>query len=113
MGVESRTCLQEEAVVLNTDSSIYKELALYYNSIKDSVDTISVIGKNTEKKEYLINTEEFVGKFIDEDRVTTYYEALKGETRETYQTQHKFIECVSSLCPVSYTHLTLPTNDLV
>ena len=101
MGVESRTCLQEEAVVLNTDSSIYKELALYYNSIKDSVDTISVIGKNTEKKEYLINTEEFVGKFIDEDRVTTYYEALKGETRETYQTRHKFIECVSSLCLVT------------
>jgi len=72
MGVESHTCLQEEKVILQTDSTVYKQLSLYY-------------------------------KFITDERIFDYYEALKGRTKETYQSRQKFCECVSSMCLVSGT----------
>ena len=104
MGVESHACLQQEEIVLDTTSNIYTDLALYYNSITESIDTrTNESGANREKEEYLINTENFVGKFVDNDRVATYYNALNGVTNETYTSRQEYFECVSSLCLVSST----------
>ena len=99
MGVESKTSLQEEDIILDTNSDCYKDLALYYNSITESIDTSSNFEDG--KIEHLINTEEFVGMFVDNDRVTRYYEALNGVTNETFTSRQKFFDCVSSLCLVS------------
>ena len=49
MGVESHTCLQIAKVVLQTDSTIYKQLSLYYNSITESIDTRVVHGDDTDQ----------------------------------------------------------------
>ena len=103
MGVESHTCLQEDSVILQTDSNFYKELSLYYNSVTESIDTQSVHSKDTDKYEYFINTEEFVGRFFTDRRILEYYEALKGRTKETYQSREKYCECVSSMCLVTGT----------
>ena len=103
MGVERHTCLQEANVVLQIDSTIYKQLLLYYNSITESIDKRVVHADDTDQYEYFINTEEFVGKFIIDNRISEYYEALKGRTKETYQSRQKYCECVSSMCLVSRT----------
>ena len=51
MGVESHTCLQEETVVLQTDSTIYKQLSLYYNYITKSIDAQTIHEDDTDKYE--------------------------------------------------------------
>ena len=86
MGVESHTCLQQEEIVLDTTSNIYTDLALYYNSITESIDTrTNESGANREKEQYLINTENFVGKFVDNDRVATYYHTKKGSLYSIFE----------------------------
>ena len=100
IGVESHTCLQEEKVVIQTDYIIYKQLSLYYNSITESIDTRTIHEDDTDKYEYFINTNNFVGKFITDERISDYYEVLKGRTKETYQSRQKVCECVSSICLV-------------
>ena len=97
MGVESHTCLQEETVVFQTDSTIYRQLSLFYNSITESINTQTIHENDTDKYEYFINTEDFVGKFITDERISDYYVALKGRTKEAYLSQQKFCECVSSM----------------
>jgi len=37
-----------------------------------------------DKYKNLINTEEFIGKFMTDDSITKYYEALNGITKEVY-----------------------------
>ena len=101
IGVESVTSLQEEDIILDTHSNDYKDLALYYNSITESIDTSSNLEDG--KIEHLINTEEFVGMFVDNDRVSKYYEAINGITNETFTSRQKFFDCVASLCLVSGT----------
>ena len=39
--------------------------------------------------------------FVDNDRVTKYYEALNGVMNETVTSRQTFFECVLSLCLVS------------
>ena len=70
IGVESTTSLQEEDIIFDTNSNDHKDLALYYNSITESIDTSSNLKDG--KIEHLINTEEFVGMSVDNDRVTKY-----------------------------------------
>ena len=101
IGVVSCTQLQEEAIVLNPKSNIYQELTSFYNSIKESIDTRTIQNDINHKEEFLINTEEYVGKIIDDSRVQEYYLALQGITNETYKSRNKFIEAVSSLCQVT------------
>ena len=40
--VESHTCLQEEDLVLNTKSQIYKNLTKYYSSVTKAIDTKTI-----------------------------------------------------------------------
>ena len=54
MVLESMTSLQEEDIILDTHSDCYKNLALYYNSITESIDTSSNFEDS--KIEHLINT---------------------------------------------------------
>ena len=81
MGVESHTCLKEENVVLETDSTIYKQLPLCYNSITKSIDTRTVHEEDTSKYEYSINTEEFVSKFIVDENFLSIMKHSMGEQK--------------------------------
>ena len=101
IGDESMTALQEDDIILETSSNDYKDLVLYYNSIAESIDTSSNFEDG--KIEYFINTEEFVGIVVDNDRVIKNYEALNGVTNEIFTSRQKVFGCVSSLCLVSGT----------
>ena len=98
IGVKNMTSLQEEDIIPDTNSNDYKDLALYYNSITESIDTSS--NYDDGKIEHLINPEEFVGMFVDNDRVTKYYDVLNGVTNETFTSWQKICDCVLSLCLV-------------
>ena len=43
---------------------------------------------------------DFVGMFVDIDRVTKYYEAINSVTNETFTSWQNCFGCVSSLCLV-------------
>ena len=73
---------------------------MYYNFSAESIYLRAVHRDNTDQYDYFINTMDFVGKFIKDNRISECYEALKGITKKTYQSRQKYCECVSSMCVV-------------
>ena len=102
VGVESKTCLLEEDVVLNKSSTIYSKLTSYYADFTLSIDSQLIV--NTKSgTQTLVNTDNYLGLIISNKRVTEYKQALVGKTKETHLTHQQYFDSVISLCNVEGT----------
>jgi hypothetical protein len=104
IGVESYTYLQQEEIIFHVHSKVYGGLTEYFQQYRSSIDC-KVLPPNqldtTQCASYLVNTEEYLGLAISNERRNNYDQALMGQTNFTYRDRGKYFECTSSLCNVT------------
>ena len=96
VGVERNFKINNRDIVLNYQSNDYQKLLRYFNSFDSSID----IRSNGQNK-FFVNTEEYLGSYVTEERTKLYRDALKGKTELDFSQRGRFFSHVESLCMVT------------
>jgi hypothetical protein len=98
VGVERHLKIDQKNIILNPQSNTYNNLLNYQSRFNITVDC-KIISDDT-RTCFIVNTEQYLGALVTDERVALYNNALLGVTEFPSEERESYFDCVASLCIV-------------
>jgi hypothetical protein len=98
VGVERHLKNNQKNMILHPQSKTYNYLLNYESKFNINVDCKTVSDQT--RTCYIVNTEQYLGEPVTDERITLYNNALLGVTDFPSEERESYFDCVASLCIV-------------